>query len=136
MVLSASIGIYPHEHADRQLVRVNVDLAVDDDTALAGLMVGPDELARVVNYEKIVGWVRAIIGAGHTRLVETMAERIAEACLTDGRVQTARIRVEKLGIFPDAASAGVEVERQRPPQPGMEGQASTRARVGPATHDL
>jgi dihydroneopterin aldolase len=113
MVLSASIGIHPHEHADRQRVRINVDLAVDDDTALAGRMVGADELSRVVNYEKIVAWVRAIAGGGHTRLVETMAERIAEACLSDARVRTARIRVEKLDIFPDAVSAGVEVERHR-----------------------
>jgi 7,8-dihydroneopterin aldolase/epimerase/oxygenase len=57
--------------------------------------------------------VRAIVGSGHTRLVETMAERIAEACLADGRVQVARIRVEKLDIFADAVSAGVEVERRR-----------------------
>lgn len=114
MVLSASVGIYPHEHQDRQRIRINVDLAVDDDAARAGLMVGADELARVVNYEKIVASVRAIVGSGHTRLVETMAERIAEACLADVRVRTARIRVEKLDIFADAASAGVEVERRRP----------------------
>jgi dihydroneopterin aldolase len=113
MVLAASIGIYPHEHQDRQRVRINVDLAVDDEAALAGLAVGADELPRVVNYEKIVAAVRAIAGSEHTRLVETMAERIAAACLTDARVKIARIRVEKLDIFPDAASAGVEVERRR-----------------------
>ena len=113
MVLTASIGIYPHEHSGRQRVRINVDLAVDDESALAGLAVGPDELNRVVNYEKIVVAVRAIVGDGHTRLVETLAERIAEACLRDARVRTARIRVEKLDAFADAASAGVEVERER-----------------------
>ncbi len=113
MVLTASIGIYPHEHSGRQRVRINVDLAVDDESALAGLAVGPDELNRVVNYEKIVVAVRAIVGHGHTRLVETLAERIAEACLRDARVRTARIRVEKLDAFADAASAGVEVERER-----------------------
>ena len=116
MVLTASIGVYPHEQRDRQRVRINVDLAVDDETAQAGRIVGPDELNRVVNYEKIVTAVRAIVSSGHTRLVETMAERIAEACLLDLRVRTARIRVEKLDIFADAVSAGVEVQRdQRPP---------------------
>jgi dihydroneopterin aldolase len=114
MVLTASIGVYPHEHRDRQRVRINVDLAVDDETAQAGRIVGSDELSRVVNYEKIVAAVRTIVGSGHTRLVETMAERIAEACLLDPRVRTARIRVEKLDIFADAVSAGVEVQRDRP----------------------
>jgi 7,8-dihydroneopterin aldolase/epimerase/oxygenase len=114
MVLTASIGIYPHEHRDPQRIRINVDLAVDDETAQAGGIVGPDELNRVVNYEKIAAAVRTIVGSGHTRLVETMAERIAAACLLDARVRTARVRVEKLDIFADAVSAGVEVERQRP----------------------
>ena len=109
MVLPASIGIYPHEHAARQRVRVNIDLAVDDE----GVPVGADELGRVVDYEKMADRVRVIVSAGHTRLVETLAERIAVACLVDARVRTARVRVEKLDIFPDAVSAGVEIERQR-----------------------
>jgi dihydroneopterin aldolase len=45
--------------------------------------------------------------------VETLAERIAETCLKDRRVHIARIRVEKLDIFADAASAGVEIERRQ-----------------------
>jgi dihydroneopterin aldolase len=113
MVLPASIGVYPHEHAAQQRVRVNVDLGVDDESARAGLAVGPDELGRVVNYEKVANYVRSIASAGHTRLVETMAERIAQACLSDPRVRVVRVRVEKLDIFPDAESAGVEIERDR-----------------------
>ena len=74
---------------------------------------GADELGRVVNYEKIANSVRSIASAGHTRLVETMAERIAQACFSDPRVRTVRVRVEKLDVFPDAASAGVEIERDR-----------------------
>ena len=113
MVLSASIGIYPHEHASLQRVRINIDLGVTDDTALAGVAVGADELSRVVDYEKVANRVREIVGSGHTRLVETLAERIAESCLADPRVRTVRISVEKLDIFADAASAGVEIERRR-----------------------
>ena len=108
MVLPASIGIYPHEHAASQRIRINVDLAVDDDAAIAGVIVGPDELARVVDYEKIARRVRGIVGAA-----ETLAERSADACLQDPRVKSARIRVEKLDIFADSVSAGVEVERCR-----------------------
>jgi 7,8-dihydroneopterin aldolase/epimerase/oxygenase len=113
MVLAASIGIYPHEHDAKQRIRINIDLGVDDEAAIAGLAVGPDELTRVVDYEKVANRVRAIVGSGHTRLVETLAERIAENCLMDSRVRTVRIRVEKLDIFADAVSAGVEIVRQR-----------------------
>lgn len=115
MVLPARIGIYPHEHAALQRVRINLDLGVEDDGAkpLSRARVGRDELSRVVDYEKLANMVREIVGAGHVRLVETLAERIAESCFADARVLVARVRVEKLDIFADAASAGVEVERRR-----------------------
>jgi dihydroneopterin aldolase len=124
MVLRASIGVYPHEHSAPQRVRINVDLGVEDDGALpqsraptspprARIGVGRDELTRVVDYEQVANTVRRIATSGHIRLVETLAERIAEACLIDPRVRLARIRVEKLDVFPDAASAGVEIERRQ-----------------------
>ncbi len=109
MVLPASIGVYAHEHKAMQRVRINVDLGVEDTQEA----IGRDELPRVVDYEKIANAVRAIIASGHVRLAETLAERIAEACLSDKRVRLARIRVEKLDIFADAASAGVEIERHQ-----------------------
>jgi dihydroneopterin aldolase len=74
--------------------------------------VGHDDLARVVDYEAIVNRVRAVVAAGHVNLVETLAERIAETCLADPRIVAARVRVEKLDVFADAASAGVEIERR------------------------
>ena len=113
MILNASIGIYAHEHVKRQRVRINVDLGVTDDSVLAGVAVGPDEIGRVVDYEKLAVRVRNIVAEGHVRLVETLAERIAEICLIDPRVQTARVRVEKLDIFADSVSAGVEIERRQ-----------------------
>jgi 7,8-dihydroneopterin aldolase/epimerase/oxygenase len=115
LVLPASIGVHPHEHAGTQRVRINVDLGVDDDgaRALSRPSVGRDDLRRVVDYEGVANAVRAIVASGHVMLVETLAERIAESCLADPRVHLARVRVEKLDVFADAASAGVEIERRR-----------------------
>ncbi len=109
MVLQASIGIYQHEHAVLQRVQINVDLAVDEGDAADAV----DSLHRVVSYEVVANMVRRIVGNGHIKLVETLAEHIAEACLTDGRVLLARVQVEKLDVFPDAVSGGVVVERAR-----------------------
>ena len=98
-----------------QRVRINVDLGVEDDGArpLSRQPVGRDELVRVVDYEKLADCVRVIVASGHVRLVETLAERIAEVCLQDRRVHLARVRVEKLDVFADATSAGVEIERRQ-----------------------
>jgi dihydroneopterin aldolase len=115
MLFFASIGVYAQEHERTQRVRVNVDLGVTDDGArgLSRAPVGRDDLARVVDYAVIAERVRLIVTSRHVQLVETLAERLAEACLEDPRVQLARVRVEKLDVLPDGASAGVEVERRR-----------------------
>jgi len=107
MVLQASIGWYAHEHGSTQRVRINVDLGVDEDADSS------DDLQRVVSYETVASAVRAIAAAGHIKLVETLAEKIAAACLSDSRVRLARVQVEKLDIFPDAAAAGVSIIRFR-----------------------
>ena len=107
MVLQAAIGVYPHEHRGTQRVRVNIDLAVQETGG------GQDRLDQVLNYEQVAEAARQIVGAGHVKLVETLAERIAAACLEDARVLVARVRVEKLDVFADAGSAGVEVERRK-----------------------
>jgi dihydroneopterin aldolase len=106
LVLSAHIGVHHHEQGRPQPIRINLDLSVREGRAPID-----DELANVVSYEDLVDRARAIVAEGHVRLVETLAERIAEMCLADPRVAVARVRVEKLDILPDAESVGVEIER-------------------------
>lgn len=115
LLLDAHIGVYAHEHGQTQRIRVNLDLAVIEDVtrSTASTPVGRDDLARVVDYEQIVIAVRDAVASGHVHLVETLAERIGELCLTDHRIAIARVTVEKLDVFPDAASVGVEIERRR-----------------------
>ena len=105
--LSAVIGVHLHEKKAPQRIRINIDLAVLEEGG-APLQ---DQLDQVVCYEEVVSGVRQLIARGHVNLVETLAERIAELCLDDRRVQVARVRVEKLDVLPDCASVGVEIER-------------------------
>ncbi len=115
LLLDAAIGVYAQEHGRTQRIRVNVDLGVTDDGGRpqSRASVGHDDLERVVDYAVVLHRVNDIVDEGHVQLVETLAERIAEACLEDSRVQLVRVRVEKLEVLPHGASAGVEVERRR-----------------------
>ena len=108
LMLTGLIGVHGHEKEKPQRIRINLDLAVKETpTAIE------DRLADVVSYEEVADGIRAMVASGHVKLVETLAERIADMCLKDGRVQAARVRIEKLDVFEDAASAGVEIERFR-----------------------
>jgi dihydroneopterin aldolase len=105
LVMLCSIGVHAHEHDAKQRIRINMEL-----DALEG---GPieDDLRNVVCYDEIISAVRRIVDAGHVRLIETLAERIAGLCLSDPRIRRARIQIEKLDVYADVGSVGIAIER-------------------------
>jgi 7,8-dihydroneopterin aldolase/epimerase/oxygenase len=111
LTVQALLGVHAHEAAQPQRVVIGVDLAVTDDSAPSGE--GADALQRVVDYGSVAATARSIATAGHVRLAETLAERIALALLDDARVHRARVTVEKPDVLPDVTSVGVVVERTR-----------------------
>jgi len=111
LTLQALLGAHAHEAAQPQRVVIGIDLAVSDEAAPSSE--GPDLLSRVVDYGAVAATARGIAAAGHVRLAETLAERIAVALLGDVRVQRVRVSVEKPDVLPDVTSVGVVVERTR-----------------------
>jgi dihydroneopterin aldolase len=104
--LLARIGVHGHEQGKPQPVRINVLLTV-------AAKAEADKLETAVDYETIAGNIRSIVASGHINLAETLAERIAAACLLDARVIKCCVKVEKLQALPGAEAAGVEIERSR-----------------------
>ncbi len=123
LVVSCSIGVHAHEHDAPQRVRVNVDLWAEESPAPVD-----DDITNVVSYEDIVTGIETLLGKGHINLVETAAEDIAALCLEDRLVVKVRVRVEKLDVFDNADSVGVEIERgpSAPPPPSTFQSVPTR----------
>lgn len=111
LTVQARLGVHPHEAAAPQRVVIGVDLAVRDPHA--PVAEGPDTLSRVVDYGVVAATARRIAEAGHVRLAETLAERIAVALLDDARIVSVRVSVEKPDVLTDVMSVGVVVERTR-----------------------
>lgn len=108
--LPAHVGVYRHEEGRHQRIRVDLSLGVPD------LPPAADRLSEVVDYDPAIAAVRALVAEGHVRLIETLAERIAAACLADPRVHEVTVRIEKLDAHADAEAVGIEIERRRPGQ--------------------
>ena len=106
LVMLCSIGVHAHEHDAKQRIRINMELDV-----LEGTRPIEDDLRNVVCYDEIISAVRRIVDAGHVRLIETLAERVAQLCLSDPRIRRARIQIEKLDVYADVASVGIAIER-------------------------
>ena len=107
LVMESSIGIHPQELETPQRVRVNLVLLVPDNRKPLH-----DNIENVVDYDKIIAAVRHEISAGHVRLIETLADRIAELCLADRRIRTAYVQVEKLDVYADTAAVGIAIHRE------------------------
>ncbi len=108
LILPFAIGVYAHEQEILQRVRINIDLFVPEENNAF-----TDNIENVVDYEGVVESVRKLAGGAHVKLVETLAEQIISACFYDVRVYRVRVRVEKLDIYDDADSVGVEIDRVR-----------------------
>lgn len=107
--LIGSVGVYEHEHRYEQRVVVSLELEVRDDYDGTS-----DEISRVYDYDLAIRAVKDSLASGHFNLIETLAERIATACLSDRRVFMARVRIEKPDVLPSCAGVGIEIERRRP----------------------
>lgn len=104
--LEASIGAYDYEQETPQPIRIDLEAEVIEPSHPIG-----DRLEDVVCYNKLTQGVKAIIAEGHIKLVETLAERIAELALSHPMVTSVAVRVEKPQAIDEAAAAGVEIVR-------------------------
>jgi dihydroneopterin aldolase len=106
LILPVRIGIWGEEQGVTQRVRFTVELSV----APGGHR--PGDLSSVVSYDDIIGGIKDSIADGHVLLTETIAERIAEHCLSHRRAVEVRVVVEKLDRIPGAA-LGCEIVRSK-----------------------
>lgn len=109
LILDMSIGVHAHEKVTPQRVAISVELALDYPTGGFADAV----YRKVVCYETLITRIKEIAAEGHVILVETFAERIVDLALTDRRVASVSVEVEKLDIFDDCEGVGATIEKTR-----------------------
>lgn len=106
LLLDAYIGAYDSEQGTPQPVLINIVIDVTEPPVPTA-----DRLEDVLCYNKIVGGVKDIFSSGHIKLVETVAEKIADLVLAHPFSLAVNVRVEKPNAISEAAGAGVEITR-------------------------
>jgi dihydroneopterin aldolase len=86
-------GVLPGEREQGQEFIADAVLWLDTSSAAAA-----DDLSRTVDYSALAGRLAEIISGEPVALIETLAQRLATACLADPRVSHAEVTVHK----PDA----------------------------------
>lgn len=86
-------GVFDFERREGQVFVVDLALGIDTAAAAAS-----DDLRDTVDYGSLVASVKAAVEKDPVDLIETLAQRIADVCLLDARVEWVRVTVHK----PDA----------------------------------
>ena len=106
--LRCVIGVDDEERREKQDVVIQATMWID--LRQAGQS---DNLADTVNYRTVKKSIVSAVEASRFRLVEALAERIAELCLENPLVARVRVCVDKPGALRFARSVGVEILRER-----------------------
>jgi dihydroneopterin aldolase len=80
------------EHERRHGQEFVVDVVVETDTRAAA---AADDLSLTVDYGALADRLAAIVAGEPAALIETVASRLAAACLDDSRVAAAEVTVHK-----------------------------------------
>jgi dihydroneopterin aldolase len=104
--VSGRHGVSAEERADAQ--EFEIDLACSTDATAAARS---NELSATVDYARLSRIAVSVATGGSYRLLETLAERIAQAILSELRPSWLRVRVTKLAPEGVGGPASVEIER-------------------------
>jgi len=83
-------GVFDFERRDGQEFTIDLKLGLPLKDAAAS-----DDVADTVHYGELADKVAAIVAGEPVNLIEALAQRIADAVLEDGRVQTVTVTVHK-----------------------------------------
>ena len=127
--ISTLIGIYPREQTLPQTIEIS--LQIGTSTAGAG---ASDDIRDTIDYAAVVERIRTDLAAQHFRLLEKLAEHIANLLLRDFGAQWIQVSVAKLGVMGGVRRAGVSIERGERSfhrlHTGIDAQQGLQLRVG------
>lgn len=103
------IGIWDWERQFKQTLAIDVDLATDIRRAARS-----DSIADTVDYRAVTKRIARLAETGGFQLVETLAEAIAGAVLSEFDVPWIRVRINKKSAVRGVREVGVSIERARP----------------------
>ncbi|HRQ64673.1 MAG TPA: dihydroneopterin aldolase [Xanthomonadaceae bacterium] len=102
------IGVHDFERARPRPLSVDVELGFDNRRAAAA-----DRVADTVDYDAVCARIAGFAGQCRYRLIETLAERLADMLLREFDVRWLRLRITKPDAVPAARRVGVVIERGR-----------------------
>ena len=101
------VGYYVRESHAPQPLLLDIEMALPNPAVFKS-----DRLHDTINYAAVVARVREELAATHFRLLEALAEHLAQMILREFATPWVKLSIAKLGIVPGVRQLGVVIERE------------------------
>ena len=108
LALYSVIGVYAWEREVRQRLLLDLDMACSTAAAAAS-----DDVGDALDYAAVAHRVRDFAAQAQCRLIEKLAEELAQFILREFAVSRVRLQLRKPGAVIEAEDVGVMIERER-----------------------
>ena len=104
--VEAVIGVYDWEREVRQLISISLEM--NFNTKKAGRS---DRIDDALNYKNISKCIIELTESSKSKLIESLAQKIAKTVLSEFPVSSVIVTVEKPGALRGSKSVGVTIKR-------------------------
>ena len=109
LTLRCIVGVNGEERTKKQDVTVNITLEAD----LFGARQS-DDIKDTIDYKAVKQRVVTLVEESSHFLIERLAEKIADVCLDEAKVERVRVTLEKPGALRFARTVAIEIVKARP----------------------
>lgn len=104
--VETTIGIWDWERKIRQTVSIDLEMGADIRRAAES-----DSIDDTLSYKSVAKRLQRFVAESEFKLVETLAEKIAEIVLVEFDVPWVVVRVNKPGAIRGARDVGIQIRR-------------------------
>lgn len=106
--LQTIIGIYEWEQKVNRDITVNVAIELQNNDVLSS-----DNIEDTIDYDKIVSFIKDLAKNRRFKLVETMAQEIANKIISDKKVKECIVEIDKIGAVENLESFSVTIKETK-----------------------
>jgi dihydroneopterin aldolase len=107
LILNKIFGFYPNEKTKPQRLKFNIKLEL-----VTNLKFSDEDLETILDYDQIINTINNILDK-KINFLETLADQIIEELFKNSKIAAIELKIEKLDILKNAASAGIEINKRK-----------------------
>jgi len=101
------IGVYDWERQHKQTLILDLDIVLPENSHQ------DDNIEHTIHYGEVCQLIRQELADCDFKLLESLAEFVAQLVFEHYPTPQLRLRVSKAGVLPDVREVGIEIERYR-----------------------